>query len=147
MAKTQKSNIQMQATDANRVWAKTIGDILASTADPLCLQRLGQSHNHPQPDAGVDYDEIAAFAVRCTVMTATVRAWSMGNESEIPPNYFAGILDTDIGLVQDKLQLMRSDLETIADMMFCAAYDGDDPCRKAFKRLLKDLAKSLKKHL
>ena len=104
--KTKEGDIQLQASMANRGWAKSIGDILSQLGNPDALYRLKLDKR--SDDLQRQQSDAAMFGRLCMTQ-AGHRAWSMSIVSELPPENWAGVLDQDPAMAQAAFARLKNE--------------------------------------
>ena len=108
--RAQDTNRQLQAGWANRAWASVVANCLSTLGDEITLQRLGLL----SPYLDVEHDEEDGLKLKQMIVSvASQRCWSMAVHSELCPDQWLGLLDTNPKASQLAHAQMQSDFRIV----------------------------------
>jgi hypothetical protein len=108
------SNVQMQACWANRSWVSEVGVLLGQLSETAIMRHLGFSKPGLQHGAADPIQtQHASIFFNMITNCASCRAWSMSLNSEMMPDNWAGILDSDSDKAYGALGKIRNDKEVV----------------------------------
>ena len=124
--KTRQTNRQAQAALANKSFARVIHQIFQNFNSKRVLNRLQLDYIPETEEESKNQTDAANLCFSLNVAMAAHRSWSLVSQSELPPDYFIGVVDSDGAAASTCLAKMKSDCEIVENAWSWMTRDHED---------------------